>query len=138
VIEASCHCGQVRIELPEPPTSLTSCNCSLCRRYGGLWAYYPADQVKVTVGEGKTVAYVQGDRTLESHHCPTCGCVTHWRGLGEHAHRSAVNMRLAPPDLLDGLTIRHLDGADTWTVLGESTFRHHGFHLSTDNLSNRP
>jgi hypothetical protein len=126
MIEASCHCGLVRIEAPEPPTSLTDCNCSLCRRYGGLWAYYPTEQVKVVSGEGQTTAYVQGDRTLETHHCPTCGCVTHWRGLGEHAHRSAVNMRLADPAALNGVKIRHLDGADSWQVMSESAFGRHG------------
>jgi hypothetical protein len=124
MIETSCHCGRVRIEIPEPPTSLTSCNCSLCRRYAGLWAYYPSDQVKLTAGEGETVAYIQGDRTLETHHCRTCGCVTHWRGLGQHAERSAVNMRLGDPEVLDGTTVRHLDGAETWDLLAESVFHH--------------
>ena len=78
MIEASCHCGAVRIDVEVPPAQLTSCNCSLCRRLGTLWAYYRPGQVRIAQGAGTTVPYIQGDRTLAVHHCPTCGCVTHW------------------------------------------------------------
>ena len=40
MIEGSCHCGAVRLTLPEAPAELGSCNCSMCRRIGGLWGYY--------------------------------------------------------------------------------------------------
>lgn len=113
-IKGSCHCGAVKLEVAEAPAKLTDCNCSLCRRVGGLWAYYQADQVKV---EGSTVAYIQGDRTVETHHCPACGCVTHWSGLGEHAARAAVNFAMMPPQARQGVRVRHFDGADTWTFL---------------------
>jgi len=47
MIEASCHCGAVRIEVPSAPETVTSCNCSICRRYGVLWAYYQPQSVRV-------------------------------------------------------------------------------------------
>ncbi len=119
MIEASCHCGAVRLAIDQPPQMLTECNCSLCRRLGGLWAYYHPDQVRVT---GETVAYVQGDRTLQTHHCPSCGCTTHWRALDPNSTRMGVNTRLMAPQVLAGVTVRKLDGADTWEVLGEYTF----------------
>lgn len=119
MIEASCHCGAVRFEVDQPPKAVTDCNCSLCRRLGGLWAYYHPDQVRVT---GQTVAYVQGDRTLQTHHCPSCGCTTHWQGLDANSTRMGVNTRLMAPQVLAGVTVRKLDGADTWEVLGEYTF----------------
>jgi hypothetical protein len=87
----SCHCGAVRIEVPEAPAWVASCNCSLCRRTGWLVAYYPDGAVKV---EGETVAYVWGDRCIGIHHCPTCGCGTHWRTLGEDFGKMGVNARL--------------------------------------------
>ena len=114
MIEGSCHCGAVRIAVTAPPTELTECNCSLCRRLGGYLAYYRTDQVTVS---GPTVIYIQGDRTLETHFCGTCGCHSHWRGLGEHAERSAINARLLDPAAIEGLRIRHFDGADTFTYL---------------------
>jgi hypothetical protein len=40
MLTASCHCGAVMVQVPRKPRSLTNCNCSMCRRYGVLWAYY--------------------------------------------------------------------------------------------------
>jgi hypothetical protein len=118
MIEASCHCGAVRMEIAEKPQRVTSCNCSICRRLGTLWAYYHPDQVRFTAGAGTTVSYVQGERTLAIHHCPTCGCVTHWASVRkEYADRMAVNARLMKPDDLADIPVRRFDGADTWTYL---------------------
>jgi hypothetical protein len=44
----TCHCGAVTIRLPSIPEKATSCNCSLCRRLGGLWAYYEFGTVQIT------------------------------------------------------------------------------------------
>lgn len=40
LLQGSCHCGAVRLTLPSVPEKATKCNCSICRRLGGLWAYY--------------------------------------------------------------------------------------------------
>jgi hypothetical protein len=116
VIEASCHCGAVKMQVVERPESITSCNCSLCHRNGARLAYHVQAQVVFAAGKARTVAYVQGDRTLETHHCPTCGCVTHWESVRKGAaERIAVNTRLMDPADIAGVRVRHLDGADTWT-----------------------
>jgi hypothetical protein len=115
MIEGSCHCGNVHLAVPEPaPDTLTSCNCSACRRHGGLFAYFEPMQVKVT---GETVPYVSGDRMLELHHCGTCGCVTHWTPIDPAGKRMGVNMRMMAPEIVAAARIRHLDGADTWEFL---------------------
>lgn len=102
-ISGSCHCGGVRLEAPEPPQWVASCNCSLCRRTGSLMAYYPDGAVRV---EGETTAYVWGDRCIGIHHCPTCGCLTHWRTLGDDFGKMGVNARL-----LDGFEAEAPAGA---------------------------
>jgi len=117
MIEASCHCGAVRLEIAERPPKLTSCNCSLCRRVGALWAYYRPDQVRIVAGQGTTVPYIQGDRTLAMHRCATCGCVTHWERLDAVSDRMGVNARLFDPAEIEDLVVRRLDGADTWAYL---------------------
>src|SRR5262245_43588488 len=117
MIETSCHCGAVRLKLPYRPQTLTSCNCSLCRRLGTLWAYYPAAEVEIDATEGATVAYIQGGREVAMHHCATCGCVTHWRSLPGGDDRVGVNTRLADPAEMASVRVRHLDGADTWEYL---------------------
>jgi hypothetical protein len=118
MLEASCHCGAVRIEIARMPTHITECNCSLCRKLGTRWIYYTKDEVVLRCEPGATVGYAQGDKTLETHHCRVCGCITHWWSISaDAADRCAVNARLIEPKSLEGIRVRHFDGADSWTYL---------------------
>ena len=114
---ATCHCQSVRIEVSRLPEALTSCNCTLCRRVAGLWAYYTSGEVSIDVGEAGTQTYIQGDRKLAMHHCANCGCTTHYVGLEPGKDRVAVNMRMMDPTDIEGIRIRHFDGAERWTYL---------------------
>src|SRR3546814_8445410 len=73
--------GAVLLTLPAAPEKATSCNCSLCRRSGGIWAYYEFGTVSVQGHPGNTEDYIWGDRTLRNVRCKTCGIVTHWEPL---------------------------------------------------------
>ena len=122
MIEGACLCGGVRIEVPEAPDTVTSCNCSACRRTGSLWAYYSPDQVRIdgeTRGYGRRDIPGQPEPMLALHHCPTCGCITHWTPLND-VPRMGVNVRLMAPEVLAAARVRRLDGADTWTYLDET------------------
>lgn len=116
MIEASCHCGAVRIEVPSAPETVTSCNCSICRRLGTLCAYYPPAAVAV---HGATDTYVWGDRSMAFHRCKICGCNTHWSPSDPALDRMGVNARLMAPEIVAAARIRKFDGADTWTVIEE-------------------
>lgn len=96
MIKAACHCGAVRLEADPAPTRVNDCNCSICRRYGVLWAYFDRGQVRLTHGAGTTDVYLWGDRDIEFHRCATCGCVTHWAPAAEPAFIRGVNARLMP------------------------------------------
>jgi len=63
-VQGSCHCGNVRMELPSKPEWVADCNCSLCRRLAWRVAYFPPDQVRIS---GETEAYVWGDRMIGIH-----------------------------------------------------------------------
>ena len=39
MLKGTCHCGDAGWALEEFPQSATACNCTVCRRYGVLWAY---------------------------------------------------------------------------------------------------
>ncbi|MEO8927530.1 MAG: GFA family protein [Caulobacteraceae bacterium] len=120
MIEASCHCGAVRLQVARAPESVTDCNCSICRRLGVLWAYYRPDEVELIAAPGAVTAYVRGDmEALAFHHCKVCGCATHWANLDPTAERMGVNARLMDPAVLAGAKVRRLDGADTWAYLDE-------------------
>lgn len=121
MLTGSCHCGVVSWTLEGDPGSITACNCTLCRRYGALWAYdYENERIKLA---GPTKTYTRpgkADPALEIHFCSTCGCVSAWRGLRleeDGRRRIAVNVRLAEPEAVAHLAIDHFDGLDTFDDL---------------------
>ncbi len=95
-MQGKCHCGQVQVSVPHPPSSVTECHCSICRRYGALWAYYRVEDVTVT---GITGVYVWGRKRIAFHHCGKCGCVIAWLPQGDYPE-CGVNARM-----LDGLDL---------------------------------
>jgi hypothetical protein len=120
VIEGSCHCGAVSFTYPKQPDWLTSCNCSVCRRYNPLWAYAKVSEVSLRAAQDATIAYIHGDKTLAMHSCKTCGCTTHWTGLdSDESARMAVNFRMCEPNEISGIRVRNFDGAETWEFLDQ-------------------
>ncbi|MBN9430994.1 MAG: GFA family protein [Bosea sp.] len=110
----TCHCGGAHWTLSGDPGPVTACNCTLCRRYVALWAYdFENERVALN---GTTTAFPRHDRkkpVLETHFCPTCGCLLCWRDLTTTAdgrRRMAVNIRLAPPEAVAHLPVHHFDG----------------------------
>jgi hypothetical protein len=118
MLEGSCDCGSVQWRFDGVPDGATACNCTVCRRYGVLWAYdFEGEGIHVS---GPTTAYVRGHRSLGFHFCPTCGCVAYWRSLsaGEAGRRRiAVNLRLAEPVAVADIPIDHFDGLDKFEDL---------------------
>lgn len=115
MLSATCHCGAVRVEIPEAPSEITNCSCSICRRLGALWAYYEVGRVKVRGHPEHTDTYIQGDKTLRVVRCKTCGCTTHWEPLDPNAaSKLGVNVRNFDPAAIGSARMRMLDGANTW------------------------
>ena len=110
----TCHCGGAHWTLTGDPGRVTACNCTLCRRYGTLWAY-DFENERITVA-GSTAFYTRADSDdpgLEILFCPTCSCVLAWRGKrvnSDGRRRMAVNLRLAEPAAVAAIPIDHFDG----------------------------
>jgi hypothetical protein len=100
MLEASCHCSRVRIGVPHGPDTVNECECSICRRYGTLWAYYSPAFVTISPPSGATDIYQWGERRLEFHRCKECGCITHWAPVDKSRDRMGVNARLMPAEAL--------------------------------------
>jgi hypothetical protein len=117
MLQGTCHCNAVQWELDAVPESATACNCTVCRRYGVLWAYdFEGERIRVS---GPTRAYIRG-KTTEFHFCTTCGCVAFWRArqLDEQGRRRiAVNLRLTEPEPIARVPIDHFDGLVTFDDL---------------------
>ncbi|MFD1158776.1 GFA family protein [Roseovarius aestuarii] len=119
MLEGTCHCGDVSWTLRDLPESATACNCTVCRRYGVLWAYgYIDDDIRSV---GKTNTYRRNDGgDIDFHFCANCGCVTHYirTAAGEGGrHRTAVNLRLTDPGPIFDLPMDHFDGHKTFKDL---------------------
>lgn len=121
MLTGTCHCGELSWTFDGVPESVTACNCTLCRRYGVLWAYdYEGERIKVS---GPSAVYIRKGSehpSLAIHFCRHCGCVTWWRGLKVNAdgrRRIAVNVRLTEPGPIAHLPIDHFDGLDTFDDL---------------------
>ena len=99
------------------PESATACNCTVCRRYGTLWAYdYENERISVS---GPSKSYARG-KAIEFHFCPKCGCIAFWRAKKtdeQDRRRIAVNLRLAEPEPISGLPIDHFDGLGSFDDL---------------------
>ena len=115
MIEGSCHCGAVRWQFDGVPDSALACSCTVCRRYGTLWAYdYEGERIKVF---GPTSIYLRGEQILGFHFCPDCGCVAYWRGVkprDDGRRRIGINLRMAEPDAVGAIPVKHFDGLN-WT-----------------------
>ncbi len=46
------------------------------------------------------------------HHCPTCGCGTHWQSLGEDFGKMGINARLLDGFDESAVEVRKFDNAD--------------------------
>ena len=117
-IAATCHCGAIRIYVRRVSRTLTSCNCSICRRYGALWAYYAAGAVRIEAPRGGLSKYSWKRRIRAYYRCRRCGCVTHYRYREKRRDTIvAVNAANFEPAALRGARIRHLNGATSWKFL---------------------
>jgi hypothetical protein len=109
---ASCHCGAVTIRLPKAPAQVTHCNCSLCRRYGVLWTYYPIEEVVIEARQ-PTATYAWNGKNVDFHRCDECGCITHWLPRKTTRHSMGINARLLDPGLLKAAEVNYKDAAGT-------------------------
>ena len=122
-----CHCGTSGWTLRGDLGVVTACNCTLCRRYGALWAYDIEDE-RIHIS-GSTRSYVRSDKPhpeIEVLFCPTCASVLAWRAVraGEDGRRrAAVNVRLAPPEAVTDLAIEHFGGLDTFEPMPNDSRR---------------
>jgi hypothetical protein len=115
-LTAVCHCGRVRVQLPSKPTSLLECHCTVCYKYGALWAYFPRNDVVVTTASDTTLQpYIRedADGDISFNRCSHCGCMVCWKGEGKYAgpeHKMGVNCRMLPETEIEGIEKKQSKG----------------------------
>jgi hypothetical protein len=117
-IEGTCLCEAVHLGAARLPRQVTQCNCSVCRRYGTLWAYYRRSAVSITARRGALAEFSVRDEGLRFVRCKTCGCVICWDGWSKALDRRlGINTRLLDPARMASVPVKVLDGDKTWRTL---------------------
>ncbi|MFG1403870.1 GFA family protein [Xanthobacter sediminis] len=99
-----CQCGAVRYEVDVDLDRTVTCNCSRCRRLGGIFAFVPKAAFRQVSGEGATTEYLFNTRQIHHLFCSTCGIESFAEG--------------AAPDgtVMVAINARCLDGVDVKTL----------------------
>ncbi|MFN8579106.1 MAG: aldehyde-activating protein [Candidatus Sericytochromatia bacterium] len=115
--ELKCHCGNIQINVKNLKEVLTSCNCSVCSRYGALWGNYEPDEIKINI-QNEFKNYSWSDKNIEFIFCASCGCITHYITT-EKVEKATIgiNFRMLNEQDLSKIKIRRFDGAKTWKFL---------------------
>ena len=71
--EGSCHCGNIAFTVEGAFTEALDCNCSLCRRRGGLLGFVPREKLQLTVPEENLSTYTFNTHAIKHHFCAKCG-----------------------------------------------------------------
>ena len=126
MINLSCLCGQIRVELTKRPDFIHACNCTLCSKTGAHWGYFAPLEVAV---EGVARGYVRDDKddpAAEIRFCETCGSTTHFNLTASAVAKfgdtmMGVNMLLADERDLAGIELRFPDGR-AWAGAGDFAY----------------
>jgi len=126
MLNLSCLCGQITIDLEKRPDYIHECNCILCSKSGARWGYFHPSEVSVA---GVTGAYVRKDKdapNAQVHFCADCGSTTHFVLTPDAVAKfgntlMGVNMWLADAADLAGVELRYPDGR-AWPGEGDFAF----------------
>lgn len=106
----SCHCGRVTFEVDAEVSSLSECNCSICRRKGAR--YLPVRSiadVRILTGESELTLYQFNTRAAKHYFCRHCGIHPFHRPRLA-PERWSVNARCLENFDLDALPVTQFDG----------------------------
>lgn len=106
-----CHCGRIAFEVDGEFRQAMDCNCSLCRKRGGLLAFSPRSSLKLKTPVENLSTYTFNRHVIRHHFCSTCGIAPFGEGRGpDGAETAAINLRCLPDFDLDSVEIVKVDG----------------------------
>ncbi|MDB6052011.1 MAG: aldehyde-activating protein [Pseudomonas sp.] len=96
---ASCHCGEVvlELELPNGVVDPKRCNCSLCKRRGAVMGTVPLTALRILKGAHVLRSYRFNTQQACHYFCSICGVYTH------HTRRSDPSQYAYNVGCLDGV-----------------------------------
>ena len=83
----SCHCGRIAFEVEGTIDQVMDCNCSLCRRRGGLLWFVPRSALRLITPDNALWTYTFNKHVLQHHFCANCGVAPFQRRRKRRARR---------------------------------------------------
>lgn len=78
-------------------TEALDCNCSLCRRRGGLLAFVPREKLVLKTPEDNLSTYTFNRHVFRHHFCANCGIAPFGEAVGPNgAAMASINLRCIP------------------------------------------
>ena len=109
--QGSCHCGDVRFEVELDPDQCIVCDCSICRRKGGIINRVEADCFRLLTAMDQLTLY-QFNKLIARHYfCSRCGIYTFHRPR-TMPEKWAVNVRCLVDFDLESATITQVHGSE--------------------------
>lgn len=113
--QGSCHCGQIAftVQAQAPISEVVDCNCSLCRRRGGLLWFAPRADVALQDAAAPMSTYRFNKRHIAHHFCPVCGVAPYSEAVDPRSGvpTVAINVRCLQDVDLAALSVVAYDGA---------------------------
>jgi hypothetical protein len=110
--QGSCHCGRIAFEVEGDISEVYDCNCSMCRRRGGLLWFGPRDAFTLKTPESDVATYTFNKGHIQHHFCTHCGIAPYGEGDSPKTGPTvAVNVRCLPDVDLSALKVTSVDGA---------------------------
>ncbi|EYF07283.1 GFA family protein [Chondromyces apiculatus] len=121
----SCHCGNLRYEaMIDLSAGGSGCNCSICTKLNGMWAYMKPHEFTLLSGEDSLGAYAWGSKVGARHFCKNCGVQCFSRCNLEFMGGDFVSVNMNTLDDIDPSTVKpHFwDGRhDNWQAGSRDT-----------------
>ncbi|NLS04559.1 GFA family protein [Rhizobium sp. P32RR-XVIII] len=111
IYEGSCHCGNVAFEAEGDFKEALDCNCSLCRRRGGLLGFVPRAKLTLKTPEENLSTYTFNKHAIKHHFCANCGIAPFGEAdAPDGTAMASINLRCIPAIDLAALKVTHYDG----------------------------
>lgn len=106
-----CHCGKISYRVDGVIDQVLDCNCSLCRKRGGLLWFVPRDALHLTGEAAASATYTFNTHKIQHHFCTACGISPYSEGQNPDGSAMAcVNVRCLDGVDLISLKVVEYDG----------------------------
>jgi hypothetical protein len=109
--QGGCHCGAIKFEVEGEIDQVLDCNCSMCKKRGGLLWFVPREKFTLQTPESAVSTYTFNKHVLQHHFCAKCGIASYSEGEQRGKKMACINVRSLEGVDLASLKVRPWDGA---------------------------